>query len=137
MDFDCTPEFKKEFEKLKKNKSYISLVNLLIDFLTDEDYDFSAGSNLNNNQKTPYIKKRIKGSGGYRLYYYFIIVDNRITLMFIHPKSGSSGFESVSSKKRLQLLEYRETCVKNNDLYMVEPKENEIVFIHFKERVKS
>lgn len=133
MDIDCTPEFKQEYEKLKKNKSYHSLVTSLIDFLSNSNNNFASGSNLNHNDKTPYIKKRINGAGGYRLYYYYIIVNNRITLMFIHPKTGSSGFESVSVTKRSQLLDEREKCISNGDLYKVIIKNEEIVFTHFKE----
>ncbi len=137
MDIDCTPEFKQEFEKLKKNKSYHSLVSTLVDFLSNNDHNFATGSNLNHNDKTPYIKKRINGAGGYRLYYYYIIVNQRITLMFIHPKTGSSGFESVSVTKRNQLLEDREKCILDKDLYKIVIKNEEIVFTHFKELANS
>lgn len=131
MDFECTPEFKKQVEKLSKNKSYRNLESELIEFIGSDLDNFSIGFNLNRNNSTPFIKKRLNGSGGYRLYYFYTINKETITLLYVHPKTGSEGFESIIDKKKSELMDTRALCKSNRDMFKIEVKNELLTFIHF------
>ncbi len=65
MTLFCLEDFKVEFEKLKKKNSYSSIEKDAIEyFFNKEIEDLKSGARLNNSDETPYIKKRLKGSGG-------------------------------------------------------------------------
>jgi hypothetical protein len=71
MNIFCLEDFKEEFEKLKKKNSYASIEQDIIDYFFNKDIkDLLSGTRLNNSNDTPYIKKRLKGSGGFRIYFY-------------------------------------------------------------------
>lgn len=101
MLFYCLEDFKSEFDKLKKNNSYRDLESDLCKFLFSEDKELNSfkkiGSNLNNNLQVPYIKCRIKGSGGYRIYFLLIVKDERLFLLFVHPKTGAMGATNITT----------------------------------------
>ena len=90
MDIFCLEDFKVEFEKLKGKKSYSSIEDDIIKYFFGKNaQELSSGVRLNNSRETPYIKKRINGSGGFRFYYLLIIKDEKLYLMFVHPKTGA------------------------------------------------
>lgn len=87
MDYFCLKDFKVEFEKLIKKKPYRSLEQDIIDyFFNKPSSELLSGTRLNNSDTAPYIKKRLDGKGGYRFYYLILIRDDRLYLMFVHPK---------------------------------------------------
>lgn len=118
MKIYCIDEFRTQLERLKRKNSYKDICADLIDYLFDKEIDdLCTGTVLNNNPDTPYLKKRIKGRGGYRLYYYVLIVRNEIYLMFIHPKSGSLGSENITDDTKAELLSKVSACIRNRDLF--------------------
>lgn len=131
MDFECTPEFKKQVEKLSKNKSYRNLESELIDFICSDIDNFSIGFNLNRNKTMPFIKKRLNGSGGYRLYYFYTIIKETITLLYVHPKTGGEGFESINVKKKSELMDTRANSKSNSDMFKIEVKNGILTYTHF------
>ncbi len=104
MTIYCIEQFKVEFENLKSKKPYRSLEKEIIDYFFDKTVsELSSGIRLNNSTITPYIKKRLNGSGGFRVYYLLIINKENVYLMYVHPKTGPSGSENIldSSKSRI------------------------------------
>ena len=63
----CLDEFKNEFEKLIRNNSYSSIeIDIIEYFFNKNIQELTSGIRLNNSDTIPFIKKRIKGAGGYR-----------------------------------------------------------------------
>ncbi len=94
MKVFSTPEFKSEFEKLIKKNSYKYIPQEIIScyFNKKETQDCLEGTKLNGHSPNPFIKKRLGGSGGSRLYLMIIITSESLYLSFIHPKSATLGF---------------------------------------------
>ncbi len=92
MNLFCIEDFKIEFERLIKKRSYQSLQDELIAyFFIKEVKDVISGTRLNGSSDTPLIKKRLDGSGGFRVYYLLLIIKNNLYFMYVHPKTGSLG----------------------------------------------
>ena len=117
MKIFCLAEFKIEFEKLKSKKSYNSIENDVIDYFFDKSVqELCAGTRLNNSSDTPYIKKRINGKGGFRFYFLLIIKDENLFLMFVHPKTGSLGYENITDESKAYLYKKILGCIKTKEL---------------------
>ena len=79
MTILCLEDFKIQFEKLKKKNSYSSIERDVIDyFFNKEIHHLSSGIRLNNSDDTPYIKKRLNGSGGFRVYFLLVIKNEKL-----------------------------------------------------------
>jgi hypothetical protein len=71
MNFYCVPEFEAAYKKLIRKNSYKDLPQLLCECFADDEITKSQrGTLLNNSTEIPFIKLRLSGSGGYRIYYY-------------------------------------------------------------------
>lgn len=117
MNIFCLAEFKIEFEKLKSKNSYNSIEKDVIDYFFDKSVqDLSSGTRLNNSNETPYIKKRINGRGGFRFYFLLIIKDENLYLMFVHPKTGSLGYENITDESKAYLYKKILECIKTKEL---------------------
>ena len=81
--------------------------------------ELSSGVRLNNSSETPYIKKGINGSGGFRFYYLLIIKDEKLYLMFVHPKTGTLGSENITDESKAYLYKKVLESIKSNDLYQL------------------
>lgn len=120
MKLYCTPEFRKEYEKLIKNKSYRGMGKEIISIYFDKDIkDCLHGTRLNGTSPNPFIKKRIQGSGGSRLYLILILKKDSAYLAFIHPKTGSAGSDNITEDKQAELINTVYNCIENNDLFEV------------------
>ncbi len=118
MDIFCLDDFKVEFEKLNSKKSYNTIESDLIEYFFDKSVlELSSGTRLNNSDDTPYIKKRLRGSGGFRCYYLLIIKNESLYLMFVHPKTGSKGSENITDDSKAYLYKKVLDCIKSDDLY--------------------
>ena len=74
MNIYCLEDFKVEFEKLKKKNSYKLIESQTIEYFFNKTVsELASGVCLNNSNDTPYIKKRLNGSGGFRFYFLLII----------------------------------------------------------------
>lgn len=105
MKIFATLEFKDEFEKLIKNKSYKYLSKEIITNYLDVAFSTTlSGTKLNGDSPNPFIKKRIGGSGGSRLYLLAVVIKEAIYFTFVHPKSGALGYENINDDKKTQLL---------------------------------
>lgn len=86
MKIYCLEEFKNQFDRLMVKNSYRTLEQEIIDYFFHKTLDqLRAGVNLNRNNQTPYLKKRLRGRGGFRLYFLIIIKDDSLYLIYVHP----------------------------------------------------
>lgn len=129
MTILCIEDFKVEFEKLKKKNSYSSIEQDIIEyFFEKETQQLTSGTRLNNSDDTPYIKKRLNGSGGFRIYFLLIIKNEKVYLMFLHPKTGSLGYGNITDDSKALLYKKVLECIKTNDLYEVTVENKKLVF---------
>jgi hypothetical protein len=129
MTILCLEDFKIQFEKLKKKNSYLSIEKDIIDYFFEKEVnELISGTRLNNSAETPYIKKRINGSGGFRVYFLLVIKDEKLYLMFLHPKTGSMGYDNISDELKYLLYKKVLENILNNELYILSVDENRIIF---------
>ena len=129
MKLFCIEDFKIEFEKLKKKNSYSTIEKDIIEyFFNKEIQELLSGTRLNNSDTAPYIKKRLKGSGGFRVYFLIIIKEDTTYLMFVHPKTGSLGYENITDESKTLLYKKVLDCIKDNKLLMITVENNKLVF---------
>lgn len=120
MNIYCLDDFKVEFEKLSSKKSYNTLEKDLIEyFFGKSSNELCSGTRLNNSDDTPYIKKRLNGRGGFRCYFLLIIKNDSLYLMFIHPKTGSSGSENITDESKAYLYKKVLEKIKSKELYFL------------------
>jgi len=129
MRIFCLEDFKVEFEKLKKKNSYSSIEGDIIKYFFEKEIaQVMSGTRLNNSDDIPYIKKRLNGSGGLRIYFLFVIKDEKIYLMFVHPKTGSLGYENITDKSKALLYKRVLESIKTNNFYEIAVDKNILVF---------
>lgn len=129
MRIFCLEDFKIGFEKMRKKNSYSSIENDIIDYFFNKDIqELTSGTRLNNSDSTPYIKKRLKGSGGFRVYFLLIIKEEKLYLMFLHPKTGSLGYENITDQSKALLYKKVLEGIKNKSLFTVTEENNKLVF---------
>jgi hypothetical protein len=129
MTILCLEDFKIQFERLKKKNSYSSVESYIIEYFFNKNISqLTSGTRLNNSDDTPYIKKRISGSGGYRVYFLLLIKDEKLYLMFLHPKTGSLGYENITDESKALLYKKVLEAIQSNNLYNVTVEDNKLVF---------
>lgn len=129
MKLFCLAEFKTEFDKLRKKNSYTSIEKDILQYFFDKTVDdLKSGVRLNNSDETPYIKKRLNGSGGFRIYYLLIIKGESVYLLFVHPKTGSLGYDNITDESKALLYKRVLECISTNDLYAVTREKDRLVF---------
>ena len=126
MKIFCVASFKTEIERLKKNNSYLGIESDVIhEFFDKEILLLKKGVRLNGEEETPYIKGRINGSSGYRVYYLLIMKDDAAYLLYIHPKKGAFGVDNLLDKFVKELLIDVGSCIETNqNLFIVKCSEN-------------
>ena len=125
MNIYCLEDFKVEFEKFKSKKSYNSFEQEIISyFFNKTKEELCSGTRLNLSEDAPYIKKRLKGSGGFRCYFLLVLKGENLYLMYAHPKTGSMGASNIDDKSKAYLYKKVLTCIKSNDLYHLELNDN-------------
>lgn len=129
MKVFCLENFKSQFDKLRKKNSYASIEKDIIDhFLNQRIEELKSGTRLNNSDETPYIKKRLNGSGGFRVYYLLVIRGECVYILFVHPKTGSMGFDNITDESKALLYKTVLECISSNDLYEVTTEKSRLVF---------
>ena len=120
MDIYCTDEFYQSFEILRGQKAYRGLESEISEhFLNKPIEDLSSGKRLNNSSTHPLIKKRLNGSGGYRIYYLIKISDSIVLLLFVHPKTGPDGSENITDKHYTLISKQAYDALKNNTYFII------------------
>jgi hypothetical protein len=125
MKLYCIEAFKNEVEKLSKNNSYASLPEDIIEyFFGKETSELMNGRRINRHPAPPFIKKRLDGRGGYRMYFVILIKDDCIYLTYVHAKAGSAGSENLADGIASNLLRETLDAIKSNDLYELTPNDD-------------
>lgn len=126
MEIFCTNRFFEEFSKLIGSNSYSDLESEIISyFLTPISInDVLSGSRLNGQAENPYIKKRLGGKGGFRIYFYIVIKDQNVYLNFVHPKTGKLGFEALDDDAISKFYKDVLEAIKSETLFSVKKNEN-------------
>lgn len=120
MQIYCTEQFLEEYKKLTAKKQYATLQADLIGYFFNKSLDeLRTGTNLNNSMETPYLKKRIKGSGGFRFYFLLIVKNKKLYLMFVHPKTGPHGASNITDESKALIYKNVLRDIKENNLYRV------------------
>jgi len=118
MKIFCLKRFKEAYDDLSKKKSYRSLEKELIDYFFNKEINqLLSGTRLNNSQNEPFIKKRIDGRGGFRIYYLVLIKNKNIYLMFVHPKTGSEGSDNITEQSKALIYKEVLACIRTNELF--------------------
>ena len=87
MNVFCIEDFITEVHDLQKHKPYRGIQKEIIDAIFFKSLEeLKSGTLLNNDNDRCYIKKRICGSAGYRIYYYLLVVSENIYLPFNLPE---------------------------------------------------
>lgn len=129
MTILCLEDFKAAFEKLKKKNSYSSIETDIIEYFFNKDIQqLISGTRLNNSDTTPYIKKRLQGRGGFRVYFLLIVKDENVYLMYLHPKTGTLGYENITDESKALLYKKVLECIKTNNLFIVTVENNKLTF---------
>lgn len=135
MNIFCLEDFKVEFENLITKKSYRDLQNQIIDYFFDKSVaDLTSGTRLNNSDDAPYIKKRLAGSGGYRVYFLLLIREECAYIMFVHPKTGSMGSSNITDDSKALLYKKVYESIKSSNLFelTLNKEKDEIIFTRMK-----
>lgn len=132
MNIFCLKEFQNAIDALKRKNSYQDVESAIYDhFHAKSESELLTGIRLNLDDLTPYLKKRLKGRGGYRIYYLLIIRDENVYLMGIHPKTGKLG-KSTLDKTTIKFL-YKQVlgAIRKQDLLRVEfnPEKKSLDFV--------
>jgi hypothetical protein len=129
MNVFCLSEFKSQVEKLRRKNSYSGIDEEIIEhFLEKKLSDVQTGVRLNGNCPNPYIKKRLDGRGGFRVYFLLVIIKESIYLMHVHPKTGPYGQESVSDSLKKSLYKDILDAIESNNLFSVTSENQKLVF---------
>lgn len=131
MTIYCLEEFKVQWEKMLSKRPYKSLEKDLVKYFYDKTpQELSSGVRLNHSTDSPFIKKRLGGRGGLRLYYLLLIHKGNLYLMFVHPKTGPMGASNITDASKAVLYRRTLECIKSKDLYEVNlhPERGKISF---------
>ena len=131
MTVYCLEEFKTEVEKLGKKNSYAAIeTDIIAYFFGRSVQELASGTRLNNSDTTPLIKMRVNGSGGLRVYYLLLIKEGNVYLMFVHPKTGSLGYDNITDASKSFLYKKVLEDIKESQLYVVTHQEGKLQFTH-------
>jgi len=118
MELYCLEDFKVEFDKLKSKKSYKTIEQEIITYFFGKSTEqLCSGVRLNHSIDVPYIKKRLGGRGGFRVYFLLVIKNDSLYLMFVHPKTGSQGSDNITDESKAYLYKKILECIQSEDLY--------------------
>ncbi|NIJ52860.1 hypothetical protein [Dyadobacter arcticus] len=130
MNIYCTERFKSEFKKLIKYNSYKILERQVIDnFFNCSDDQIRHGTTISSSSYRSVVKKRIGGRGGFRAYFYVYVMDNKIYLSYIYPKTGSEGKISLSKAFRKLIIDETDEAIDRNDLFEISVLNGRLDFI--------
>lgn len=110
MKVYCLQDFKDEYQKLIRKEAYKSLTQEIIDyfFIDCTLLKLKTGVRLNGSSENIYIKKRLGGSGGFRIYFYLLIKSEIVYLLYVHPKAGPRGGSNITDESKAKL--YKTIC---------------------------
>jgi len=105
MNFNVSSEFEKSLKRL--SKKYPSLKDDYLAFLSELEKNPTMGDEIFANCRKARIAIKSKGKGkrgGCRIIFYFEIVKDTITLLFIYDKSEMENVQTAFIEQILQMV---------------------------------
>jgi mRNA-degrading endonuclease RelE of RelBE toxin-antitoxin system len=105
MNFEVAPEFEKALKRL--SKKYPSLKTDYLAFLQELEQNPTMGDEIFPHCRKARIAIKSKGkgkSGGGRIIFYFEVVQDKITLLFIYDKSEMENVQTAFIEQILQAM---------------------------------
>jgi hypothetical protein len=134
MEIYCLSIFKDECDKILGKNSYKNLTEELYNYFSEKEIsDILSGTRLNNSANEPYVKKRLDGRGGYRIYYLVKVLTGKVYLMFIHPKTGSMGSDNITPDAKAKIYKEVLEAIKTDNLLKVKLEDGQITYKGFNE----
>ncbi|MCB9230230.1 MAG: hypothetical protein H6581_01085 [Bacteroidia bacterium] len=129
MEIKCTSSFEQQLAKLEKKKSYAGISRLISEyFFTNSFQELLSGVRIHDIPNKPFIKKRLGGKGGFRIYYVADQIKEIIYLLFIHPKTGTLGQANISDEEKVASIHELVAAVKGEKLFWVKFENNSLTF---------
>jgi hypothetical protein len=122
MELYCTEEFKHEVARLRKNSSYATIEETIAKGYCGVAFSDACGGDPLSDwpDLMTYRKRRLEGSGGYRVYTLAVFAGERAYLGFIHPKTGKYKQDNLSKDEINSILRQILEARKSGNLYIVE-----------------
>ncbi|MEZ4850542.1 MAG: hypothetical protein R3B93_18400 [Bacteroidia bacterium] len=125
MEIKCTQSFCDQFSRLKRKKSYRDLEALLAKFFHEKEFkDLLSGARIHDTPGKPFIKKRLGGSGGYRLYYIADENEENIYNLVIYPKTGPDAQANITDAEKVECIRELVNAKKKGNLFVCRIDEN-------------
>ena len=137
MSVFLTEEFVSEVSLLLKDTSHDDCEKEIIKSIFNsslEEVRLNGCKRLGGDpNKSPFLRKRIETenagkSSGYRLYFWLLIEEENIYLLFIHPKTGRRSGTNITTEKQKELVKTFINHRKNNLFKEVEVQNGRIVY---------
>jgi hypothetical protein len=132
-----TEEFVSEVKSILKSDSHqdceSELINSIFNSSIDEVKNNGCKRLGGDPNRSPFLRKRIEHansgkSSGYRLYFWLIIQEENIYLLFIHPKTGRRSGTNLTTDKQKELVTTFKTHREQNLFIEVELYKDKIVY---------
>lgn len=144
MGVFVTSEFVTEVQAILKSNSHSDCEKGIIDSIFTKSIDDIKNIGCKrlggDPNKSPFLRKRIETayagkSSGYRLYFWLLISEGNVYLLFIHPKTGRKSGSNLTVEKQKELAGTFTNCRKNGSFISVEldTEKNKIVYCAKKE----
>ena len=137
MSVYITKEFISEVSLLLKNSSHKDCDKEIINHIfnsTIEEIKLNGCKRLGGDpNKSPFLRKRIETentgkSSGYRLYFWLMIQEKNVYLLYIHPKTGRRSGTNLTAEKQKELVKTFINHRKDNLFIEIEVQNNSIVY---------
>ena len=121
MGLYCTGEFRDEVEKLRKTGSHAGIEADIIEAYCNTTFaEWRTGDLLfavpTGAPDALFLKRRLDGRGGFRVYGIAKVRAQSFYLGFIHPKTGRFGGENLTDEKRKWVPKHILSCIKSGEL---------------------
>lgn len=134
-----TSEFVSEVQSILKSNAHADCEGGIIDSIFTKSMDEIKNSGCKrlggDPNNSPFLRKRIETahtgkSSGYRLYFWLLISEGNVYLLFIHPKTGRKSGSNLTVAKQKELATTFTSCRKNSTFIPVElnAAKNKVVY---------
>jgi len=137
MDIFVTNEFILEVKSILKTNSHsdceFELINAIFTKNIEEIKQNGCKRLGGDPNKSPFLRKRIESAGtgksaGYRLYFWLMVIEENIYLLYIHPKTGKKSGSNLKTEKQKELVNTFINSRKDSTFIKVELKNNKIIY---------
>lgn len=140
MRYFFHPSFISEVRKLIRKSSYKdceeAIINDVFKISPDDVFAHCSASRINTSPDNPLGKLRISSdhrgkSSSYRIYLLVLKVKDEMHFVFIHPKTGNKGYESISKKFQNKIIKETLRAIKEKNASEVKlnDKEDKIIYV--------